>query len=615
MARKKNEVAGSEEKETEVEAALVPRPRLRKLRISNFRCIGAEAVDVELDDIVVLVGPNNVGKSAILKAYQLIMSEGSKEGEMLLSDFPREQVDSSALPTVELETVVFDDAAPGARWVARDPLTGDLVVRERWRWKAPGKPERVGWDVNAGDWHLSERPWGAPNVAQSARPEPHYVDAFASPEEQSKQIISLLQKALLDRVKNLAAKTGEATPEKTAYENLLDTVKALQRTVVSEAAAEIDAIQTTLSTLISEVFPGYGVVFDPRLDDDVDSSIQLFKNQPQLRMGPAGGHQSPVEKQGSGARRTLLWTALRILADEGRKRSSKPSERPHLLLLDEPEICLHPNAVREACRVLYDLPHSGNWQVMITTHSPQFIDLSRDNTSIVRVELAGSGVQGTTLFRPQRAKLDDDDKTRLKLLNIFDPYVAEFFFGGRTVLVEGDTEYTAFMHMIARFPGRYQGLHVVRARGKSTLATLAKILNQFGKPYAVLHDADRPLLRPSADGTRRANPAWTVNETLRAVTESAPVGVKVRLVASVPNFEEAYLGRPGSTDKPYEALMELQQDGQAAKEVAALLDALFDISMPLPKHALSWSGLDMLKTAVEAFDAVVGEAVTAKEAK
>jgi putative ATP-dependent endonuclease of OLD family len=70
-------------------------------------------------------------------------------------------------------------------------------------------------------------------------------------------------------------------------------------------------------------------------------------------MGPNGGYQSTIDRQGSGARRTLLWAALRYISE-----TSSTNERPHVLLLDEPELCLHPNAVREACRVLYDLPTS-----------------------------------------------------------------------------------------------------------------------------------------------------------------------------------------------------------------------------------------------------------------
>ena len=46
----------------------VPRPRLHKLTVSNFRCIGSTPFEIELDDIVVLVGPNNCGKTTFLQA-------------------------------------------------------------------------------------------------------------------------------------------------------------------------------------------------------------------------------------------------------------------------------------------------------------------------------------------------------------------------------------------------------------------------------------------------------------------------------------------------------------------------------------------------------------------
>jgi len=67
-------------KKVEAEVALVsdnpeiPKPRLTKLIIKNYRCIGSTAVEIDLNDIVVLVGANNVGKSSILKAYELAMS-------------------------------------------------------------------------------------------------------------------------------------------------------------------------------------------------------------------------------------------------------------------------------------------------------------------------------------------------------------------------------------------------------------------------------------------------------------------------------------------------------------------------------------------------------------
>ncbi len=86
----------------------------------------------------------------------------------------------------------------------------------------------------------------------------------------------------------------------------------LQKIVVKDTEQEIEAVQTEMKRMVSEVFPGYEVKFDAKPEDDVEKCINLFKNDPELRMGHEDGHQTSIEKQGSGARRTLLWSALRI---------------------------------------------------------------------------------------------------------------------------------------------------------------------------------------------------------------------------------------------------------------------------------------------------------------
>src|SRR5271157_2606935 len=107
---------------TPVVVPVGPRPRLHKLRISNFRSIGPVPVEIELDDIVVLVGPNNAGKSSILRAYEVVMEQGSSEGELTQDDFPNctIPVGGDEFPTIELETVVFEKTAPGDKWVRTD---------------------------------------------------------------------------------------------------------------------------------------------------------------------------------------------------------------------------------------------------------------------------------------------------------------------------------------------------------------------------------------------------------------------------------------------------------------------------------------------------------------
>ena len=586
--------------ELPAKVALGPRPRLVKLVVKNFRCIGANPVTIELDDIVVLVGPNNAGKSSLLKAYELIMSEGSKSGELMIEDFPSGKVDPKSPPEIELHTVVYDNS-PGSEWISKTE-TGENLVKERWTWPGPGKPARRGFNVALNRWATEGDkefvPWGAAPVANSRRPQAHRVDAFASPDEQAKEIVNLLMAAIRERVK--AQQSGTKIEKQSDYAALLAGVASLQTKIVQESREQIEAVQKELSGYIDRVFPGNCIEFDARAEDDLERAISLFKSDAQLLMGPRGGYLSTVERQGSGARRTLLWTAIRLIADSNAKKKDDGAQRPHLLLIDEPEICLHPSAVREACDLLYSLPNATkNWQVMVTTHSPCFVDFARDHTSIVRVERNAKGdVSGTTIFRPGKAHFDGDDKERLKLLNICDPYVAEFFFGGKTLVVEGDTEYTAFQCVIAANPRKYDGVHIVRARGKATIVSLCKILNQFGTPYSILHDSDRMTCVRKEKVV--AHPSWKLNISIR--DEASRSAAKILVAASVPNFEEAYFGEEAEESKPYNAFEKLKSNQALFNCLAQLLDGLLEIDRPLPNGAIAWAKIGDLEAALAAFE-------------
>lgn len=556
-----------------------PRPRLHRLIIQNFRSIGADKVEIELDDIVVLVGPNNVGKSSILRAYETVMSHGSKDGKLTINDFPNGQVDPANPPTIELHTIVFNDA-PGKRWL--DPTSNcEWLIREKWVWESPNKdPIRQGFDVEKNDWD-DQVPWGAPNVANSRRPLPHRIDAFATPDKQASEITKLITSLLKEKLSDIKS---DPEQEKSDYELVLDKIKDLQTKVVQAAEDEIKIIENEISEYLGKLFPKHRIKFDAKPEGDLEGTYQPFKNTADLLMGHEDGYFSSIEHQGSGARRTLLWATLKYLSESQDKKGS----RPHVLLLDEPEICLHPSAIREARSVLYDLPASGNWQVMLTSHSPIFIDLSKDNTTIIRVfRDNGSEVKSTTLYRPERAKLDDDDKKNLKLMNICDPYVHEFFFGGRQVIVEGDTEYTAFSMIKEIYPEQYRDVQIIRARGKGIIPSVTKVLKQFSKSFFILHDTDKEL---TAKGNK--NPAWGMNNTIAQLVDEEG---KVNLVACKTCFETALFGHEVNDEKPYNALIRIRNSDDARNRVKSLLDYLIGADgAVLPDNCIHWTKIEQL---------------------
>ncbi|EHQ06201.1 ATP-dependent nuclease [Leptonema illini] len=561
-----------------------PRPRLHKLIIKNFRSIGTDPVEIDLDDIVVLVGPNNSGKSSILRAYEVAMSQGSNKGKLSIDDFPNGVVDEDCYPEIELHTIVFTNA-PGKKWLD-DLGNQEYIIRERWIWSSPNKdPKRQGFNIELNDWDEEKVPWGAPNVANSRRPLPHRVDAFDTPDAQAKSITDLIAGILKDKIIEIKS---DPSQEISDYELILDKIRNLQTKAVKATESEIIVIESEITKYIEKLFPNHQVKFDAKAETDIEKAYEPFKSRTEMLIGPKDGYFSKIEHQGSGARRTILWATLKYISEN--KNDTK--ERPHVLLLDEPEICLHPSAIREARSVLYDLPKSGNWQVMLTSHSPIFIDLSRDNTTIIRVfrdEM--SSVQSTTLYRPSKAKLSHNDLTNLKLLNICDPYVHEFFFGGKQIIVEGDTEYTAFSMIKEQLPDEYLDLQIIRARGKGIIPSVAKVLLQFSKGFSILHDTDTPKTKDNKN-----NPAWGMNSTIGNILSLENALGRVHLLACKTNFESAIFGEEIKNEKPYNALIRIRSDQAIFEKVKLLLDALIDNNVTPPSNIIRWNSIADLES-------------------
>lgn len=59
--------------------------RLQQFKVKNYKSIKDE-IEIYIDDIVVLIGPNNSGKSTILDAYEKFASLGSAKG-LTVHDF------------------------------------------------------------------------------------------------------------------------------------------------------------------------------------------------------------------------------------------------------------------------------------------------------------------------------------------------------------------------------------------------------------------------------------------------------------------------------------------------------------------------------------------------
>jgi predicted ATP-dependent endonuclease of OLD family len=258
-----------------------------------------------------------------------------------------------------------------------------------------------------------------------------------------------------------------------------------------------------------------------------------------------------------------------------------PAFPGYILLIDEPENALHPLAARAAQRQLYELASQPEWQVMMTTHSPLFVNPAVDHTTIVRLEREGDdGRFRPNLFRTDDAGFSGDDKQVLQAIQEMDPTFCEVFFGTFPIIVEGNTEHAAFIAAVVEAGHELvDHMSIIKARGKPQIAAVMKMLIHFRKDFAVLHDSDWPLgTKKKQDGTYVKSPSWTQNLNIYELVHEARLrGIGVSHQVSIPDFERR-IGLPrGTGGKPFEAYEAIRAKADIKAEVQALLKSLMKI--------------------------------------
>ena len=566
--------------------------KIIKLIVKNYRGIGPKGLEIDIDDVVVLVGPNNSGKSTILKAFKLVTA--SSDTEIKIDDFYNKIEINKPEIEVWSKVIIPESVIIAAeKWVNEEG-----IVKEKWLWEKPDEPAtRYGFriDLDGGRWavptDVPKAPFSNDGAATSYRPSPTYISPFDQPEKQVEEIKKIISTEIYDLIK-------KSKKEDIKYIQLIKDIGILQDEIKKEATIKENELAKGVGSILNELFSG--TIISLHVPQNCPDILSTYANTKDIDFKI---NDFSLENQGSGMQRMLLWSVLKMLA--GRKKTETKvkktakkvvavvgtdeevsPERTKILLMDEPEICLHPESIRQAKEILYSLSGGNEWQVMITTHSPVFIDLSKNNTNIIRVQKEDSAV---CLYKTNDANLSADEKEQLKMLNIFDPYFAEFFFSKNTIVVEGDTEYTAFKKIVDSNKEKYRDIHIIRARGKYTILPIIKILKKWGKDFSVIHDSDKETNKQS----------WPANkQILDLVSESGTQ--KIKLLASKDNFEFAFFGEKGVVlkDKPYNAYRQIDNP-VIFNKICKLLDYLCnldkELSIDIKDCVCEYKSVDELK--------------------
>ncbi len=160
-----------------------------------------------------------------------------------------------------------------------------------------------------------------------------------------------------------------------------------------------------------------------------------------------------------------------------------------LLVVEEPELYLHPHARRVLAKRLNNFAEGGKDQVIVTTHSHELLDISSPNTHIIRIH------KGTDkITRAYNVGFSD-----AKSLNvILRQDNSEVFFADKVILVEGTEQY------VLREFGKCYGEHyysnpdwldeknisIIEVGGKKQFLAYTSVLSKLHVDWYVMADFD-----------------------------------------------------------------------------------------------------------------------------
>jgi putative ATP-dependent endonuclease of the OLD family len=522
---------------------------LSHLRIRNYR--GLRDVSIPLSAFVCVTGENNSGKSSVLQALSLFLSGSAlkptdyyeptkeifievtvagitNEDLLLLADEHRARI-SSSISNGKLNLVRrYDTEGKGS--LGR---FGMAPKEERFQ------PDDVAALVSKKTGSILKKAVlaefselaesSASITSQTTAKELIIKLGEALPPEKKelrfipletgidKSILPMLpERIYIPAVKDFSDETK--TAESSSFGKILSIVlKAIEPLLAAEAD-----LFAKLSKQLTRVLDPSGILKDERLPliRKIEGSIQNYVREsfsdvsleidippPEIKSVLAtariladDGVRGPLDLKGDGLRRAVVFSILRAYVELAREEKDEAgeavegkAERGYLLLFEEPELFLHP----EAQRVLFDAlgVFSNKNQVLITTHSPLFL----------------SPKSLATFVRLSKNKNEGKEKPFTKALHVDLTHVKpkdEFqiicfennsaaFFAKKIVLVEGDSDYIVFPHIAETlnpaWNHRARSVAFVRVGGKGGIERYRSFFEIFDTPIYVIADLDTVL--------------------------------------------------------------------------------------------------------------------------
>jgi predicted ATP-dependent endonuclease of OLD family len=517
--------------------------KLKRIEFKNFRCFANEVI--EIDDFTALVGPNNSGKSTVLRAINRFLSDNTADRTITENDFSIGKSNQQIVLRFEFQ-VLSDQAKKDLSHYARE----DKVLFELRAKQVGDSIEQSCHGIRYGlaDFakffeakkaneakleyqKLQDSGYALPkwsnhsdaksNVAEFERtsketktPIPSNENAYgaAGPVSIIKRYLEWVYIPAVKDATDEAIEQGKSAFSKLIMASIknsidlnqqIEELKERTKLELSQLYQGTDSAVSRVSTELSkELRELTSTPIDVKLNWNDNKSVTISEPLV-ISQFQSGEVISPPEDFGHGIQRTYIIALLNLVA-----KLSVTENAPRLLLgIEEPELYQHPPQAKFLAKSLHKLSKD-NAQIILTTHSPYFVtgktfetirlvsnkkNRSKFNTWTLDEHRQGYAKQFKQRPIGQRAIQSSLDK---KLL----PNLAEMFFAQKLVFVEGIEDEAIILEYLER-QGYLEdfhknGLHIIPVGGKDVMPEVIFLARGFGIPFFTIFDYDRDPKAP-----------------------------------------------------------------------------------------------------------------------
>lgn len=427
--------------------------RLKQVRIWNF--LSVQDLTLDFDNTTVLVGPNNHGKSNILRALNFFFNGCEKKSwEQLVTNEINDAIEVQAIFSDVIRFVPLLNSKHQEAFRGKISADDTIVLTRRMLVGTQNSEDLKLIE----DGQSSELPTGRDSFLSPILPRFEYIPTSLMLGDVSKiQKTNYLGKMLFDILDKSSVDSTDG------FSNHWNAIRVLLNSHGNDSPlGGLGVLEGEITANLQREFPEC-------------SGVSIVANLPSLQELTKGftvniddGMLTNADAKGDGVQRALVFSILRTYQElqTRNKMDSDPASLvpPIVFALDEAELHLHPRAQRDLAETLQKIG-AGSDQVILTTHS--FI-MAQGRVGQV-VHAIEKGDAGTVVCPDSRKKVTE-------LLGVMP---SDINLPDNIVIVEGRSD-SVFLSKLLELCG-YERIEVHYADGESNVSRAGAALNQMFK--------------------------------------------------------------------------------------------------------------------------------------